>query len=275
VASWVGQYARPGLDAAFSARGIRNGQPLEMRATSAFPAESLEHGGLPRTWARARVDALLDKIARDGEDRASVDEIIALARKYKFVTPYTSFLAAPRALLRPRVIKPGDPIIRVATDESITSVVALFPFGLVKPLRYLPDERIWQTRFLAPVDMRDGTYQVRLVLRDRAGRTYREAKTFVIASQPPTLRAALDRSRARPGEAVRLRAQASASTRTIVARLYGASPVDLRWDPRELASTGTLTIPDALPAGRYLIRITAEDMAHNTASQEVALDVVP
>ncbi len=246
-----------------------------MRATVPLPEESLEHPSLPRTWARARVDALLDKIARDGEDRASVDEIIQLAREYKFVTPYTSFLAAPRALLRPRVIKPGDPVLRVATDESITSVIAMFPFGLVKPLRYLPDERIWQTRFLAPADMNDGTYDVRLIMRDRAGRAYREAKTFVIASKPPVLRVSADKATARAGDTVQLRADASPSTRTIVARFYGASPISLRWDARAAASTGTLTIPDGLPAGRYVVRVTAEDIAHNIASQEIALRCRP
>ncbi len=275
VASWVGRYTQPGGSATFIARGVRDTRAIEMRATSPLPAESLEHAGLPRTWAKARVDALLDKIARDGEDRASVDEIIQLARKHKFVTPYTSFLAAPRALLRPRVIKPGDPILRVATDESITSVVAMFPFGLVKPLRYLPGERIWQTRFLAPADMNDGTYDVRLIMRDHAGHTYREAKSFVIVSKPPVLRVSADRTSARPGETVQLRASASASTRTIVARLYGASPVELRWDPRAGASTGTLTIPDGLPAGRYVIRVTAEDIAHNVASEELTFDVLP
>jgi Ca-activated chloride channel homolog len=229
VASWIGRYSQPG-NATFTAKGVRGGRPLEMRAAAALPAEALEHGDLPRTWAKARVDALLDKIGRDGEDRASVDEIVQLARKYKFVTPYTSFLAAPRALLRPRVIKPGDPVLRVATDESITSVVAMFPFGLVKKLRYLPDEKIWQTRFLAPADMNDGTYEVRLIMHDQAGRAYREAKSFVIASKPPVLRAGVDKPTARPGEVVTLRARASASTRTIVARLYGASPVELRWD---------------------------------------------
>jgi Ca-activated chloride channel family protein len=275
VASWVGRYTRPGGSATFTARGVRENRAIEMRATAPLPAESLEHAGLPRTWAKARVDALLDKIARDGEDRASIDEIIQLARKYKFVTPYTSFLAAPRALLRPRVIKPGDPILRVATDESITSVVAMFPFGLVKPLRYLPEERIWQTRFLAPVDMTDGTYHVRLIMRDRAGRTYREAKSFVIASKPPVLRVSADKASARPGESVQLRASASASTRTIVARLYGASPIELRWDARARASIGTLMIPDGLAAGRYVIRVTAEDIAHNVASREIAFDVLP
>ncbi len=272
---WVGRYQQPRGSAAFTARGVRDGRPVQMRTTAALPAEATEHDGLPRAWARARVDALLDKIARDGEDRASVDEIVALSRRYKFVTPYTSFLAAPRALLRPRVIKPGDPILRVATDESIASVVAIFPFGLVKKLRYLEDERIWQTRFLAPSDMNDGTYQVRLVMRDRAGHAYREEKSFVIASRPPALRVSVDRASARPGETVTLRAQASASTRTIVARLSGAVPVDLRWDAKAAANIGALVVPEGLPAGQYTITITAEDIAHNVASREIKLDVLP
>src|SRR5271170_2736299 len=158
-----------------------------MASKTSLAAESAEHPQLPRLWARARVDALLDRIQREGEDQASIDEIIRLARQYKFVTPYTSFLAAPRALLRPRVIRPGDPLIRVKTDPAIESVVAVFPFGLTKPLRYLKEEDMWQTRFLAPPDMADGTYPVRLILRDRDGSVYRESKSFVIASHPPVI----------------------------------------------------------------------------------------
>ena len=116
---------------------MRDGEPVQISGKANLPRESSDHPQLPRFWARARVDALLAKIERDGEDQATIDEIIRLARKYKFVTPYTSFLAVPRALLRPRVIRPGDPILRVKTDESIVSVIALFPFGLVQPLRYL------------------------------------------------------------------------------------------------------------------------------------------
>ena len=184
VAAWVGQYKKPLPAAQFEVRATRAGAAVNLHASLPLPERNLEHPDLPRTWAKARVDALLAKIERDGEDRASVDEIIRLARKYKFVTPYTSFLAAPRALLRPRVIRPGDPVIRVKTDASIASVVALFPFGLIKELRYLPSEDIWQTRFLAREDMTDGTYVVRLILRDRAGHVYRESKTFVIVTQP-------------------------------------------------------------------------------------------
>ena len=98
------------------------------------------------------------------------------------------------------MIRPGDPILRVKTDESIVSVIALFPFGLTKPLRYLKQEDAWQTRFLAPVTMSDGAYRVRLILRDRAGHVYRESKSFVIASKTPTLRVRLDKPRVRAGE---------------------------------------------------------------------------
>ena len=231
---------------------------------------------MPRTWAKARVDALLEKIDASGEDQASIDEIIRLARKYKFVTPYTSFLAAPRALLRPRVIRPGrsgaarqdrsihrlgDRAVSVRPDQAATLSLA--------------DEDTWQTRFLAPTDMEDGTYRVRLILRDRAGHVYREAKTFVIASKPPMVRVMLAQTRYRRGETVPLRVRASESTRTISAHLYGAAPVFLHWNAQAGVNTGELVIPAALPAGKYQLNVTAEDIAHNIGTQEVSLEILP
>lgn len=266
MARWVGRYANPG-PATFQAGAARRQVNL--------PAQATENAYLPRAWAKARVDALLEKIDRDGEDAATIDEIIRLSRKYKFVTPYTSFLAAPRALLRPRLIRPGDPVLRVRTDAAIVSVVAMFPFGLTKPLRFLPTEDIWQTRFLAPADLADGTYPVRLLLRDKQGRVFRESKTFVIASKPPVIHVKLDKTRYRSGETVRLAVNASESARTITARLYGAVPAQIRWNARARASTGEIVVPANLAPGRYRIRVTAEDFAHNIASQEVTVEVAP
>ena len=275
LASWVGRYLKPQDNVTFKVHGVRDGTPVEMTGKVNFPRESFDHPQLPRLWARARVDALLEKIEREGEDQATIDEIIRLARQYKFVTPYTSFLAVPRALLRPRVIRPGDPILRVKTDESIVSVVALFPFGLVQPLRYLSSEDIWQTRFLAPTDMQDGTYTVRLVLRDRVGQTYRESKTFVIASKPPVVEVRLDRKRFHRGQTIALRVQASQSTRTLVARLEGAAPVELRWNASAAANTGELIIPEQTIPGSYKLTVTAEDIAHNIGTEEVQIEVLP
>ena len=273
MATWVGEYKRPAAQATFTVTGFRDGQPLRFSTAAPLPAAGAGHPELPRTWAKARVDALLDKIARDGEDRASIDEIVRLSKKYKFVTPYTSLLAVPRALLRPRVIRPGDPVLRLKADESIVSVIALFPFGLIKPLRYLKDEDTWQTRFLAPGDLPDGVYQVRLIMRDRDGQVYRESKSFVIASQTPVVRARVEKPRVRPGETVRISAQASGNARSITARLYGALPVALHWNSLAKANTGDLVVPPNLPAGKYTVHVTAEDIAHNLGSGEVSLEV--
>ena len=275
LASWVGRYREPEQNVRFRVQGVREGKPLALETSSNLPAESSEHPQLPRLWARARVDALLEKIEREGEDQATIDEIIRLARQYKFVTPYTSFLAVPRALLRPRVIRPGDPVLRVKTDESIVSVIALFPFGLVQRLRYLSAEDTWQTRFLAPTDMQDGSYSVRLILRDRLGRSYRESKTFVIASKPPRVEIKLDRRRFQRGQAMNLKVRASETTRTLVARLEGAAPVELRWDSNAGMNTGELYIPDQVIPGYYKLTVTAEDVAHNIGSAEVQIEVLP
>jgi Ca-activated chloride channel family protein len=255
--------------------GVRDGEPFAIKGSANLPAEALEHEQLPRLWAKARVDALLEKMERDGEDRASIDEIIRLARKYKFVTPYTSFLAVPRALLRPRVIRPGDPVLRVRTDPSIVSVVALFPFGLTKPLRYLNKEDMWQTRFLAPTDMSDGVHTVRLIMRDRNGNIYRESKTFIIVSKPPTVNIKIARRQFHRGDAIQVKVSASANTRTLIAQLEGAVPVHLYWNPDALSSTGDLPIPEELSPGTYRLTVTAEDMAHNIGAQEVQIEILP
>jgi Ca-activated chloride channel family protein len=155
------------------------------------------------------------------------------------------------------------------------SVVALFPFGLVQPLRHLSSEDVWQTRFLAPTDMQDGTYTVRLILRDQVGHTYRESKTFVIASKPPIVQVKVDRKRFQRGDTVNLRVSASESTRTLVARMDGAVPVSLRWDPRVSANAGELMIPDQAIPGMYKLTVTAEDIAHNIGTGEVQIEVLP
>jgi Ca-activated chloride channel family protein len=282
-ARWVGQYEKPVKNAAFRVEGQFAGQfgsqPLKAETRSDLPAQALEHDQLPRLWAGARVQALLEQIERDGETEAAIQEIIRLARKYKFVTPYTSFLAAPRALLRPRVIRPGDPILRVHTDPAIVSVIALFPFDLesgpAKPLRYLAGEDVWQTRFLAPTDLKDGSYTVRLVLRDKNDQVYRENKSFVIASKPPTVRVHLDKTSYRPGDLIPLTVNASETTRTLTARVEGLAPVTLRWNHDAQASTGRVWLPPGLPAGQYTLNVTAEDMAHNLGNAEVRIEVLP
>jgi len=72
-----------------------------------------------------------------------------------------------------------------------------------------------------------------------------------------------------------MQVSASASTRTIAARMRGAEPVFLRWNANDKSNTGMMMVPSHLPAGKYSLTVTAEDFAHNIGSQEVALEVIP
>ena len=274
-ARWVGQYSKLQKGVGFTVDATKDGHAVSASAKADLPEKALEHDQLPRLWAGARIQALLEQIERDGETEAAINEIIRLSRRYKFVTPYTSFLAAPRALLRPRVIRPGDPVLRVHTDHAIVSVVALFPFGLEKPLRYLSGEDVWQTRFLAPPEMKDGSYPVRLVLRDTSGRVYRENKNFVIASTPPTVKVHLDKECFHAGDTIPLKVSASDSTRNLSARIEGLAPTSLHWNRSDSYNEGQLMLPPGLPSGHYRLMVTAEDIAHNLGTAEVSIEVLP
>ena len=72
-----------------------------------------------------------------------------------------------------------------------------------------------------------------------------------------------------------VRAGATATTRTLTARLQGAPALDLRWNAAAAASTGQLRIPDTLAPGTYTLSVTAEDIAHNIGAQEVKIEIIP
>jgi Ca-activated chloride channel homolog len=271
--SFVGRYKRPGAST-ISITGNAAGRPLSLSERVDLPEKDDAHPHVPRMWARARVDALLRQIALSGETKDAIDEIIALSKKYKFVTPYTSFLAAPRSLLRPRVIRPGDPVLKVRTDPSIVEVTAVFPFGLTRRLNYIREDDVWETRFVAPREMSDGVYFARLILVDQKGRAFQETKSFVIDSRPPRLQAKLNQTVARAGEELTITVRADSDTRTIAARIYGALPVPIVWDARTRASVGYLRVPEGLVSGTYTIQITAEDFAHNASVTELTVEVI-
>lgn len=274
--TFIGRYRRPQEGAKLTVKGTAGSQEVVLDAEVNLPEEATEHDLLPRRWAKLRVDYLLQRIdmAEEGEDvEPLIDEVIALAKRYKFVTPYTSFLAAPRALLRPRAIKPGDPVLRVRTDEAIVSVVASFPFGLTKPLHYIADEDVWETRFLAPKWMRDGTYECTLLLTDTDGNLYEEDKSFVIDSKPPAVTVRTDEEQYLPGEEIEVIVNADSDTRRIKVRLGKLLPVEARYKTSLGASRAVIRLPEEMPAGTYTLLVTAVDFARNTTVVETGVEI--
>ncbi len=177
-------------------------------------------------------------------------------------------------MLRPRLIQPGDPVIRVKTDESITEVFAVLPFGETLPLKFLEKEKVWETRFLAPAWMPDGTYRCRLLLTDKNGNGYQEEKTFVVDSRAPKVKINLPTNTVKAGDEIMLKVSADNDTARLVAKFYGAKPVQLFWSNAEKANVGKLRVPENLSSGKYVLTITAEDFAHNQTSEERNIDVL-
>ena len=271
--AFVGRYRRTAARADVYVRGLYGANTIDLARTVSLPEFDDTHAHLPRLWARARIDALLREMNLNGEREDYISEIIRLSQRYKLVTPYTAFLAAPRSLLRPRLIQPGDPVIRVKTDPSITSVFAVLPFGETLPLKYLPEERVWETRFLAPAWMPDGTYRCRLLLGDQRGNAYQESKSFVVDSHAPRLTISVAPWAVRAGDEVLVIVAADSDTARLVAKLHGARPVQLYWSDSDRMSVGRLRVPAGLPAGRYVLTVSAEDFAHNQSSAETRLEV--
>ena len=272
--AYVGRYRTPSPRTTLTMQAEFGAQSIKLSRDVVLPELSDAHTHLPRVWARARVDALLREMDLNGEREDYISEIIQLSEKYRFVTPYTAFIAAPRALLRPRLIQPGDPVLRVKTDPSINSVFAVFPFGETLPLTFLESEKVWEVRFLAPSWLPDGTYRCRLLMTDKTGNAYQETKSFVIDSHAPKLKVKLDNTSVRAGDDLVVRVSADSDTVRLFARMYGSQPAQLTWSGREQTNVGTLRLAAGLATGRYTITVSAEDSAHNQSTVEIPIDVV-
>jgi len=272
--SFVGRYRAPSPRANVAVMGQFGTETIKLARDVVLPELADIHSHLPRVWARARVDALLREMDLNGEREDYIAEIIRLSQKYRFVTPYTAFIAAPRALLRPRLIQPGDPVLRVKTDESINSVFAVFPFGETLPLKFLQAEGVWEVRFLAPAWLPDGTYSCRLLMTDKSGNGYQETKSFVIDSHAPKLGVKLDDKPIKAGDELIVKVSADSDTVRLFARIYGAQPVRLSWSQPDQTNVGKLRVPANLAAGRYMLTISAEDAAHNQSTAEVPIEVI-
>lgn len=266
LSGWIGRYEAPASRVTLSLTDAP-GRNLSV----SFPENALDARDLPRRWARARVDHLLALIELEGERREWVEEILELSRRYKFVTPYTAFLAAPRSLLRPRRIQPGDPVIRVEADPATTGVTALLPFGERIDLARRPGSNLWEGRFLVPEGLPDGPMALRLVLRDASGGTTTETKRLVVDGTPPTIRPEAG-VQARAGQPVRLSARADADVVFLSVRLDDGPPVPLRWDPEAKGSTAVVDVPPGPPGARELF-FEASDAAGNHGFARATMEV--
>ena len=87
----TGRYRTPGK-ATLTLRGSRDGKVERRRYIFELPKTERERDFVARLWATRRVGHLLDEIRLHGENDELKQEVVALAKEFGLVTPYTAYL---------------------------------------------------------------------------------------------------------------------------------------------------------------------------------------
>ncbi|MBN2000742.1 VWA domain-containing protein [candidate division KSB1 bacterium] len=75
--------------------GTLNDREITLNSTANFPQTPGGHRFIPRLWASAKIDYLLDQIAIYGEKDELVDQVVELSIIFQILTPYTAFYSDP------------------------------------------------------------------------------------------------------------------------------------------------------------------------------------
>ncbi|MCX7717033.1 MAG: VIT and VWA domain-containing protein [Candidatus Sumerlaeaceae bacterium] len=89
----LGRYKAAG-PSAIKLTGSVAGKPVEFVYEKTFPETETGNAFVEKLWGTRKIAYLLDEIRQHGESRELKDEVVALAKRYGVVTPYTSFLVA-------------------------------------------------------------------------------------------------------------------------------------------------------------------------------------
>jgi len=106
---------------------------MEFTKNINFPDAPGGHRFVPRLWAKAKIDYILDLIRLYGESKELVDQVIELSLRFQILTPYTAFYS--------------DPTTDVKTEKIIPDVFSLEqnypnPFNPSTTIKYsLPSGR--------------------------------------------------------------------------------------------------------------------------------------
>jgi Ca-activated chloride channel family protein len=257
-----------------------------------FPEAAPEHASLKSLWARQRIEELTVQGYR-GETEEVVQGITQTALQYHLMSKYTSFVAVEQVVrtepggetvremvpvqlpegtsyegvfgeLSREEIPPGDPIISVVAPRSAKRVTAYFPFGLVKTLTFDPVTRMWRGRFLVPLEVRDGYYDVVIAAELKDGTVRRREVRYRLDSKGNDIEVVLSARELSPGGVLRMEVDAVEATKevSVYSELLGEEQHLL--ETRDgLRFVREFSVPGEVAPGEYELVIVARDPAGN------------
>ena len=287
----LGRFGRPGVGkvkVSGKLKGIE--KVIEMDIT--FPDAEERFAYVEKLWANRRISHLMDMVRDRGNDEELVQEVTRLGIVYNLVTEYTTFLAVPESLKTDEIkeliragkrgydkriidslegvrlsqsnIPPGDPVLTVTAPADATKVLAYFPFGVVKRLKYDTIRGTWSVRFLVPRHVPDGVYEIRIHIVEYDGRSRWKSVEYNIDSTEPEFEAWVP-DFAAPGSAVSIEVDPFEPVAEVYAYIPGVDeePILFELDPETGTYRAMLQLPDDFSRGRLTIRIVVRDLARN------------
>lgn len=276
--------------------GDEAGRPRRFEA-AINPTATAAQPWVARGWARSRVDDLLEVSRAKGESEELKNEAIELGLAYGLVTPFTSFLAVPEselteaakqavgsmrerrkailaahkdaAALSRQSMPPGDPVLKVKAPRDARRVTALFPFGLSQDLFYDAFAESWTVRFLVPVEVPDGEYEVPVVIVLADGKVMATTAHYTIDSRSAEVN--VDAKPGPQGVELRVTLDEAAGEVRAAPSADPSNAVVLVADADKRTFWGKL----ALPPGRHQLRVVVADLARNEAERLVEVEVSP
>ncbi|MBM4355496.1 MAG: VWA domain-containing protein, partial [Deltaproteobacteria bacterium] len=300
-----GRYSQAG-EGRVVVRGHLSGREETVALNVALPNAEPRYSYLEKLWASRQIDRLNDRMddsgAEGGQDAEALrqelaKEITRLGIVYNLVTDYTTFIAVPESLktddikelmrkgqmgydkklidsidgirLSMAAMPPGDPVLSVDAPEDARSVVAYFPFGLVKRLRYDAVRQHWSARFLVPRDVPDGLYEIRVHIVERSGVSRWKNVSYHIDSSAPEFETEIPESAA-PGCEIPIEVDPLEAVLEVYAYVPGTpeSKVVLTSNPDTGTWYGRVRMPDRFPEGPVTVRIVVRDLARNRFEQD-------
>jgi Ca-activated chloride channel family protein len=257
-----------------------------------FPEAAPENAALRSLWARQRIEELTVQ-GYQGETPEVVQGITATALQYGLMSKYTSFVAVEQVVrvapgsdpvkelvpvhlpegtsyagvfgeLSREEIPPGDPIISVRAPRDARRVTAYFPFGLVKPLTFDAVSGAWRGRFLVPLSVKDGYYEVIIAAELADGRKVRREVRYRLDSKGNDFDVTLSSAELVPGGTLKLEVDAVEATKevSVYGELFGEEQ-HLLETKDGLRFSRELTVPVEAAPGEYELVFVARDNAGN------------
>jgi Ca-activated chloride channel family protein len=291
-----GRYKRGGRGTVVVTGRLR-GEETRLELPVVLPQVEEKHSYIEKLWARKRIDHLMDTLRDSGDSEALVQEVTRLGIVYNLVTEYTTFLAVPESLKTGEIkemirkgtkgydkklidsiegiklsmehIPPGDPVLTVQAPADALKVVAYFPFGLVKRMKWDEVRSEWNVRFLVPRDVADGLYEIRVLIVHGDGRLEWRVVEYYIDGTAPEFEAMLVATAA-AGEKVRIEIDPYETVAEVFYTLPGIDEtrVELTLDGETGRYVGDVQLPARFPEGPVTVRVVVRDKARNRFEQD-------